>query len=108
MKANIHPNWYQEVKVVCACGNSFTTGSTMPEIRVQICSNCHPFFTGQQKYVDTLGQVERFQQKEQKAQQKAKVRKQILERRSHKVREQKSDKPTLRDLLTQARKNLHT
>jgi large subunit ribosomal protein L31 len=53
MKAQIHPNWYPEAKVVCACGNTFTTGSTQEEIHVEVCSACHPFFTGQMRYVDT-------------------------------------------------------
>ncbi len=60
MKAEIHPKYYPEAKVVCACGNSWTTGSTKPEIHVDICSNCHPFYTGEQRIVDTEGQVDRF------------------------------------------------
>src|SRR3989344_4774954 len=50
IKANIHPKWFPETKVTCACGNTFTTGSILPEIRVEICSSCHPFFTGQQRF----------------------------------------------------------
>lgn len=53
--------YFENAKVVCACGNSFVTGSTKEEIRVEICSQCHPFFTGQEKFVDTEGRVERFQ-----------------------------------------------
>ncbi len=60
MKAEIHPKYYPEAKVVCACGNTWTTGSTVPEIHVDICSNCHPFYTGVQRIVDTEGQVDRF------------------------------------------------
>lgn len=60
MKANIHPQWYPEAKVACACGNSFTVGATVPEIKVEVCSKCHPFYTGQMKYVDTAGRVEKF------------------------------------------------
>lgn len=63
MKAKIHPKYYPNAKVTCACGNTFTTGSTLPEIKVEICSACHPFFTGEMKYVDTQGRVERFQNK---------------------------------------------
>ena len=59
MKADIHPN-YVECKVTCACGNSFTTNSTKAEIRTDICSACHPFFTGSQKFVDTAGRVDKF------------------------------------------------
>lgn len=60
MKAQIHPTWYPEANVVCACGNSWTTGATVPEIRTDICSACHPFYTGEQRIVDTEGQVDRF------------------------------------------------
>ncbi len=59
MKTDIHPD-YVECKVTCACGAGFTTRSTKPELRIDICSQCHPFFTGQQKIVDTEGRVERF------------------------------------------------
>ena len=63
MKAGIHPD-YEEVNVVCACGNTFKTRSTHKgDVRVEICSNCHPFFTGRQKLVDTEGRVDRFQKK---------------------------------------------
>lgn len=104
MKSDIHPTWYPEAKVTCACGNTFTTGSTLPEIRVEICSGCHPFFTGAQKLVDTLGQVERFQRKAESSKAKQVVRAQVLEARKLKVAEKKSEKPTLKDLLMQARK----
>jgi large subunit ribosomal protein L31 len=62
MRENIHPN-YVESTVVCACGNTFKTRSTKAMIRLEICSACHPFFTGQQKFVDTAGRVERFQKR---------------------------------------------
>ncbi len=63
MKAKIHPQ-YKDVTVTCACGNTFTTRSTLcKDIRVEICSNCHPFYTGKQKFVDTAGRVEKFQRK---------------------------------------------
>lgn len=68
MKAAIHPA-YEEVKVICACGSTFKTRSTHKgDIRVEICSSCHPFFTGRQKLVDTEGRVDRFQKKMQKSQ----------------------------------------
>lgn len=63
MKKDIHPKYYQEAKVICACGNTFTTGSTKPELRVDLCSACHPFYTGKQKLVDTARRVEKFQAK---------------------------------------------
>lgn len=62
MKPGIHPK-YEESKVVCACGETFTTRSTRKEIHIEICSACHPFFTGKQKLVDTAGRIERFQKK---------------------------------------------
>jgi len=62
MKKDIHPK-YVETSVTCACGNSFTTRSALPEIKVDICNACHPFYTGKQKFVDTAGRVERFQKK---------------------------------------------
>ncbi len=65
MKQVVHPQWYPEARVRCACGNTFTVGGTKPEILVDICSHCHPFFTGEMKYLDTLGRVEKFQAKQQ-------------------------------------------
>ncbi|HPX64721.1 MAG TPA: 50S ribosomal protein L31 [bacterium] len=60
MKKNLHPTYYPKAKVTCACGNTFTTGSTLPEIKTEICSACHPFYTGKQKLVDTARRVEKF------------------------------------------------
>ncbi len=60
MRPKIHPKYYPEAKVICACGNTWTTGDTVPEIKVDVCSACHPFYTGQQRIVDTAGQVDRF------------------------------------------------
>jgi large subunit ribosomal protein L31 len=62
MKTGIHPN-YVEATVTCACGNTFKVGSTKPQMRVDICSKCHPFFTGQQRIIDTAGRVERFRRR---------------------------------------------
>jgi large subunit ribosomal protein L31 len=62
MKKGIHPQ-YVETTVTCACGNTFTTKSTKKEIRIEICSQCHPFFTGKQKFVDSAGRVEKFRKK---------------------------------------------
>jgi large subunit ribosomal protein L31 len=72
MKADIHPK-YQTTKIRCACGNVIETGSTKDSIAVEICSNCHPFFTGKQKLVDTAGRIERFRKKYQKFQSKEKA-----------------------------------
>ena len=61
MKSSIHPEYHTNVVVTCVCGNTFTTGSTQPEIRTELCSACHPFYTGKQKLVDTARRVEKFQ-----------------------------------------------
>ncbi len=63
MKANIHPTYYPDAQVICACGNTWTTGSTKKVIHTDLCSKCHPFFTGEQRIVDTEGQVDRFYRK---------------------------------------------
>jgi large subunit ribosomal protein L31 len=63
VKEKIHPKWYPDARVHCACGSTFTTGSTLKEIAVEICSACHPLFTGQQKFVDTAGRVDKFNQR---------------------------------------------
>ena len=63
MKANIHPKYFDEATVTCACGNTFKTGSTKEELRVEICSECHPFFTGRQKTAERGGRVEKFKKK---------------------------------------------
>ncbi|KKU39722.1 MAG: 50S ribosomal protein L31 [Parcubacteria group bacterium GW2011_GWA2_46_39] len=66
MKKETHPTYYSDAKVVCACGNSFTTGSTIKDLRVEICSNCHPFYTGKEKVMDTAGRVDRFKKRQAK------------------------------------------
>lgn len=63
MKKDIHPTYYPKAKATCACGAVYEVSSTLPEIRVEICSACHPFFTGTEKIVDTAGRVERFKKK---------------------------------------------
>ena len=67
MQADFHPACKQETQASCACGNTFTTGSIKDEIRFDICSNCHPFYTGSAKFIDTEGRVERFQRQEKEA-----------------------------------------
>lgn len=66
MKDKIHPKYYPEATVTCACGNTWTTGATQELIRTDVCSACHPFFTGEQRIVDTAGQVERFMRRLEK------------------------------------------
>jgi len=79
MKEDIHPKYYPEAKVVCSCGNTFTTGSTKELIRTDVCSACHPFFTGEQRIVDTAGQVERFMKRLEKREEFAAEEKARLE-----------------------------
>lgn len=93
MKADIHPKYYPNAKVTCACGNTLTTGSTLPEIQVEICSACHPFFTGEMKLIDTQGRIERFQAKQRTAAQ-AKSRK-----KKAKARKQRERPGSLREML---------
>lgn len=63
MKAKIHPKYFSDATVTCACGNTFKTGSTKQTLKVELCSKCHPFFTGEQRIVDTEGQVERYRRR---------------------------------------------
>jgi large subunit ribosomal protein L31 len=65
MKAKIHPKYNEQAKISCLCGNTFAAGSTKSEIRVEVCSKCHPFFTGEQRIVDAMGRVERFKKRYQ-------------------------------------------
>ncbi len=67
MKKDTHPKYYSKATVTCSCGNTFTTGSTLETIQVEVCSNCHPFYTGKQKFIDTARRVEKFQEKTAKA-----------------------------------------
>lgn len=66
MKKDIHPEYHNDAVVTCACGNTFTTGSTMKAIRIELCDKCHPFYTGKQKFVDTARRVEKFQERADK------------------------------------------
>ena len=63
MKDKIHPKYYKDAKVICSCGNTFTTGSTQKTLKVEVCSKCHPFFSGERRVVDTTGRVERFKRR---------------------------------------------
>lgn len=75
MKKDLHPQYHTDTTVACACGNTFTTGSTEPELKVELCSACHPFYTGKQKLVDTAQRVEKFQKRAAKQEELASVRK---------------------------------
>lgn len=98
MKTGIHPQYYSEAQVVCACGNMFTVGATKQNIKVEICHKCHPFFTGQMKFIDTLGRVERFQKRQKYAQTMAPAIAAKKEKKLHKPVEDKSPK-SLREML---------
>ena len=63
MKTAIHPQYYQDAVVICSCGNTFTTGSTKKDLKIEVCSKCHPFFTGEQRIVDTEGRVDRLKKR---------------------------------------------
>jgi len=98
MKASIHPKYYPQAQVTCACGNMFTVGSTKPSIHTEVCFKCHPFYTGQMKFVDTLGRVERYQAKQKSAQAKAAVLAERKKKKEEKIIEERHPK-TLREML---------
>lgn len=98
MKKGIHPQWYPEATVKCACGNTFTVGSTKESIKTDICNKCHPFFTGKMKFIDTLGRVEKFQ----KAQTEAMKHKEVLDAKKKKKTEKEQasrQSKSLREML---------
>jgi len=97
MKANIHPKYYPNAKITCTCGNTFTAGSTLPEIHVEICSKCHPFFTGEMKFVDTQGRVEKFRAKQEAVKGKKYIKKK--ERRQAKEKKEQERPETLKEML---------
>lgn len=80
MKTGIHPKWYPNCKVICTCGNTFSVGATVPRIEVEVCSACHPFYTGKMKYIDTKGRVQKFEEKRKRAQALRKAKKGKKER----------------------------
>ena len=106
MKEGIHPKVNKECKVTCACGNSFTTISTLDKMSVDICSMCHPFYTGQQKFVDTEGRIDKFVKKQKIAE----VRKQkaeevkVAKAKKGKKKSTSTSQPTLKEMLEEARK----
>ena len=74
MKTDIHPTYYPNAKAKCACGNKWTTGSTLPEIHTGICAKCHPFYTGTEKILDTQGRVEKFKKRLEKSASKSRAK----------------------------------
>ena len=93
MKKNIHPQYFEKATITCACGNSFTVGSTKENIRIELCSECHPFYTGKQKFVDTARRVEKFQEKLEKVKTTSKIRKGKKAKRAAKAKKISDDKP---------------
>jgi len=75
MKKDIHPTYYSDARIICACGQTMTTGSTVKEIHVEICSACHPFYTGKEKLIDTAGRVDRFKKMKKLQEETSKIRK---------------------------------
>ncbi|MCA9376640.1 50S ribosomal protein L31 [Candidatus Nomurabacteria bacterium] len=104
MKKDIHPKYNHNVKVTCSCGNTFVTGSILDEITTELCSKCHPFFTGEQKIVDTDNLVAKFEEKRSKAQDSFRSKRQKMQERKNKLQklDEKSSASaglTLRDML---------
>lgn len=102
MRADIHPNWYPEAKVTCACGNTFTVGASVPELRVEICYNCHPFYTGQMKFVDTAGRVDAFKAKMAGAKKHVSKAEKRKAKREKRIQEERERPDTLTQLRAQA------
>jgi len=89
MKQNIHPPYYPQAKIRCACGNAFTAGATKEALEVEICSGCHPFYTGEQKVIDAAGRVERYRRIVAEAELKAETRTSVTKREKQKQRQRK-------------------
>lgn len=105
MKANTHPQWNHNCIVTCACGNTFVTGSNRDEMQIDICSKCHPFFTGEMKFVDRQGRVDKFMKKMQAAQ----ARQQVLsdQKNSKKTKQQPAEEhQSYKQLLAQQQAEL--
>lgn len=99
MKPKIHPTYFDDTQVVCACGNTFTTRSTKQSITIDVCSSCHPYFTGEHRFIDTKGRVERFQSKQRLADE---IREKLASKKSKKkgAQEERQTK-SLKELLSE-------
>ena len=95
MKADIHPTYHANAKITCACGNVIEAGSTVPEILIELCSKCHPFYTGKQNLVDTAGRVDRFARLKSKVTESASGKKAKSEKRAAHKAAKKAAKPTV-------------
>ena len=98
MKATGHPKYFKDAQVICVCGNKFTVGSTREVIHVELCSNCHPFYTGEQRFVDSASRIQKFEQKKQKADE---IRATVVKKQEEKKARDNEPK-TLREMLTGA------
>ncbi len=87
MKKEIHPQYYPEAKIICACGNVITVGSTVKEMKVEVCSACHPLYTGKKKLLDATGRVERFK----KIAEKAAKKKELKKKKKSRVKKNKAE-----------------
>jgi len=97
MKKGIHPEYYKDATVKCSCGNTFKVGSTLPELHVEICSKCHPFYTGKQKLVDTAGRVDKFVARAEKQVKTAAVRKGKKAKKAKSLAKKTSQKKALKE-----------
>lgn len=95
MKQAIHPQYFENAQVICACGNKFTTGSTQEVIHVELCSNCHPFYTGEQRFVDSASRIQKFEQKQKKA---AEIKATVVKKQEEQKKADNAPK-TLREML---------
>lgn len=101
MKSNIHPKWNHQAQVTCACGNTFVTGSSTDDIRIDICSACHPFYTGSMKFVDIQGRVDRFEKMRKTAEAKKAQGKGVK-----KAKASKAEPLSLKEMLEAEKKKL--
>lgn len=96
MKANTHPQYFEKAQVICSCGNVFTVGSTQEVIHIELCSKCHPFYTGEQRFVDSSSKISKFKEKQEKAKQYVTVKAKKQEEQKAKDNAPK----TLREMLS--------
>ncbi len=104
MKENLHPKYYPNAKITCACGNTFTVGSTKPELEVEVCSACHPFFTGKSKFIDSEGRVEMFERKRKEANLREKEKEEKKREEKEKEKKEKEQPKTLKEMLERIEK----
>ncbi len=96
MKAAIHPQYFENAQVICSCGNRFTVGSTMEIIHVELCNKCHPFYTGEQRFVDSASRIQKFQAREETA----KKYQEIRVKKKEEIKKKQEGPKTLREMLT--------